>query len=602
MSIGAILGSNGCNFKVWAPNAKDVHVIGEFNNWSKDVNKLHYSSDGYWCGTIPNANAKQKYSYIIVSNSENEYVDPAARDTIHSGTISNGNKGIIVDSLYNWNEFKTPNFENFIIYQLHIGTFAGFSDEFKDECFDKVAKIKYIKDKFSYIKSMGFNAIELLPIGEFLGDHSMGYNTSFFFAPESAYGTSEEYKDFVNEAHKNGLAVIFDVVYNHASTNDNSLWGYDAPDGIDGAKGIYLSDYQETGFGSSFAFWKQQVKDFFLDNCRMYFNEYKADGLRFDATRRIEDNVGSYNAGDGWKFMQYLTYMIKKDFPDKYIIAEHLPDHDTIIRDAGFHATWFADSHHEFERAVNGQDPINKLKGFIGKDFGFGKNYENQWNLVKYLLGSHDECKDINKGKDINNGNENDHRFLVELLGGRENEYAKSKVRLGWALNIAIPGTPLMFQGTECHHYGYWSDNDDQYGDHRFNWQIAGDSIGMPMRRLVSAANWVRWNNPALRSETLEYTHEDYTNNVLAFKRWIPDGNNVILTIVNMSDTNFENHCYGVCTNGQYGQWTQILCSQDVQYGGWDNSGNAYYEPHTQDDGKIYISLPRWSVIMMKLL
>jgi 1,4-alpha-glucan branching enzyme len=363
-------------------------------------------------------------------------------------------------------------------------------------------------------------------------------------------------------------------------------------------KGIYLSNY-ETPWGLSPAFWKRQVKDFFLENAKMYFGEYRADGLRFDATRYIEYNKGWND--DGWKFLQYLTYLVKQAYPDKYLIAEHLPDHDSIIRSAGFHAAWFVDSHHEFQRAAAGQDPLNKLKAFLGKDFGHGRSYPHQWNLVKYLLGSHDDCGDDKGGETLRKADWEQHRYFVEFFGGRDNWHARAKARLGWALNVAIPGNPMMFMGSECHHRGYWHDARDRHGDHRFDWTIAGDPIGMTMRRMVADVNRVRWNNPALRSETLQITHEDYDNNVLAFKRWVPGGKNVALVVVNIGERNFGNFSYGVGTGGQTGQWTQIFCTQDAAYGGWDGAGNAYYEPWSQSDGKIYINLPKWSVIMMRL-
>ena len=151
--------------------------------------------------------------------------------------------------------------------------------------------------------------------------------------------------------------------------------------------------------------------------------------------------------------------------------------------------------------------------------------------------------------------------------------------------------------GSECHHWGYWDEDDDR----RFNWAIAGDALGMEMRRLVTAANWVRWQNPALRSETFDITHEDSTNTVLAFKRYLPEGDNCVLTVVNMGDTNFTDSSYGVSTGGQSGRWTQILCTQDRAFGGWDGAGNAYREPWTQADGNVYINLPKWSVIMLRL-
>ncbi len=597
MNIGANIVKDGCHFKIWAPNSKEVHVVSDFDKFKKR-HKLTKVDNGYWEGILDGVRAGHKYKYIIVNNDNKKSfrIDPAAKDTMHSGLRDldkrDSNAAIVMDTSYDWSHFVTPAFENFIIYQVHIGSFAGYNDGIETDNY--TARLKDVESKLSYIRGLGFNAIELLPVQEYQGDRSWGYNPSFFFAPESAYGTPDDYRHFVNEAHKMGLAVIFDVVFNHVSTSDNPLWEFDDVDN----GSIYLSKY-ETPWGLSPAFWRQQVKDFFLENARMYFEDYRADGLRFDATRYIEHNTGWDR--DGWEFMQYLTYNIRNAYPDKYLIAEHLPDHDSIVRHAGFTATWFVNSHHEFQRAVNGIDPVNKLKSFLGKDFGYGHNYPNQWNLVKYLLGCHDDCGDDKKGESISKNDWEQHRYFVEFFGGRDNWHARAKARIGWALNAAIPGTPMMFMGTECHHSGYWHDTADQNGDHRINWSIAGDPIGMPMRQMVADVNLIRWQNPALRSETFQITHENYNDNVIAFKRWAPGSNNVVLVIVNIGDSNFEGFSYGIDTGGQTGQWDQIFCSQDPRYGGWDEAGNAVHELLTQSDGKIYINLPRWSVVMMRL-
>jgi Alpha amylase, C-terminal all-beta domain len=160
---------------------------------------------------------------------------------------------------------------------------------------------------------------------------------------------------------------------------------------------------------------------------------------------------------------------------------------------------------------------------------------------------------------------------------------------MAWALNVASEGTPMLFMGSECHLDGYWHDGPDINGDRRFDWSIAGDPIGMSMRRLVQAANQTRWNHPALRNGGLEVTHRD-PSGVIAFKRWNNNGD-VALVVVNAGDTSYTGTSYGVAT-GQAGRWQQILCSQDAWFGGWDGAGNAFYEPWTQTDGRTTSTCP----------
>jgi 1,4-alpha-glucan branching enzyme len=598
--LGARVEPTGVRFRVWAPNA-DRAIVAYDGHWDPAQGFELARAGEYFEGLVPGLQPGTRYKYVFVENGARPIwrIDPAARDTAHSGLEDPGNGAFVVDPHFEWPPFRTPAFQDLIIYQVHVGIYAGLNDHFSGVVGDGVPNIRLIEPKFDYIRGMGFNAIQLLPIQEFHRDRSWGYNPSFYYSVESAYGPPENVRDFVARAHESGLAVLFDVVYNHVANSDNPLWGWDVfPSG--GDHGEYLFPPHATDWGPGPAFEKPAVREFFIENALMLFDEYDIDGLRFDATRAIEANGAS--RGHGWRFLQELTWRVKERFPDKYLIAEHLPDHDTIVRSAGLHATWLAASHHEFQRAAHGDDPVQRIKSFLGKDFGYGRNYPSQWNLVKYCLGSHDDCGDDKGGATLSHPADYlRHRYFVEFYGGRDDWHARAKARVGWALTVTAMGTPMLFSGLECHHWGYWHDTPDSNGDHRFNWAIAGDSTAMPMRRLVATANEMRWSNSCLRGETLDVVHEDYDNNVLAFKRYEPGGHNCLLTVVNMSDRSFADRSYGVATGGQSGQWTQILCTQDSAFGGWDGAGNAFHEPWTQADGRVYINLPQWSVVVLRL-
>lgn len=575
--------------RVWAPNARAVDVIGAFSSWTADSHtSLTARPDGFWEGVIQGLAADGEYEFLITKGDDivKHRMDPAARDTHDSDLGNRQNRSIVVDVHQPWSNFQTPPFDDLIIYQCHVGTFAGRHDGVAVQ--DNVACIDDVTQKLDYIRQLGFNAIELLPVQEFRANRSWGYNPAFYFALESAYGRPVDFRAFVDACHTRRLAVLFDVVYNHISDEDSSFYHFD--EAVADDKDSYLGSHR-TQWGTAPAFWKPAIKDFFLANMGMYLSEYNGDGLRFDATRAIEDAKGL--DADGWGFMQYLTQMGKQLFPGKYLVAEHIPDHETIVSSAGFHATWIGDCSDRLREALNGWDPVGKIEAILGNSFGPGRDYGYSWNTVKYLLGSHDQCGDLNGGRDGK-------CHFVERFGGRDNWHARAKSRMAWALNVAVKGTPMLFMGNECHMRGYWHDCCDADGDHRFDWSIAGDWIGMGMRYLVQAANQVRSDHIALRNGHLEVTHRDYDNGVIAFKRW-NDGGDLVLVVVNASETTFGDHSYGVRA-GQGGKWSQILCSQDAWFGGWDGAGNAYYEPYTQPDGKVYINVPKWSVTMFRLV
>ncbi len=573
--------------RVWAPNAIDVRIVSP--NLPAPIG-LTTTVPGFWEGNVPGLTAGNAYELELTRADGNllRRLDPAARDTDNSSLDNWHNTSHAVDPFdpdHPWRPFVTPNFDDMILYQCHVGSFAGYRDGLVAP--GQVGSFNLLMTKLQYIRDLGFNALALLPVQEFRGGRSWGYNPSFYFALESDYGRPADLRALVDACHSLGLAVIFDVVYNHISDDDSSFYHFD--ERADGTGDSYSGSYR-TPWGWAPAFWQQGIREFFRANMAMYLCEYNGDGLRFDSTRQMEAARGWGN--DGWNFMQFLTWEAKRLFPGKYLIAEHVPDHESIVSSAGFHATWVSAPFDWTLNALNGLDSVGNLERAISNSFGQGQHYPYSWNTIKYLMGSHDQCGDGNNGNDGK-------RNFVQRFGGRTNWYARAKARMAWALNIAAEGTPMLFMGSECHQEGYWHDSWDNNGDHRFDWSIAGDWMGMEMRYLVQAANQTRWNHVALRNGSLEVTHRD-TNGVIAFKRWNNAGD-VVLVVVNASDRSYTSASYGVAT-GQAGRWEQILCTQDAWFGGWHGAGNAYYQPHTQADGRVYVNVPQWSVTMFRLL
>ncbi len=578
--MGANLQGDGvCSFRVWAPNAKSATVVGDFTQWTRRGVKLVSEGNGYWSGDVEGVSAGQAYKFIFdnvgpsLHNPGGKFwrVDAYAREVQNS--MANA-KGFIVDPTFSFTPFQTPCFQDFLIYQLHVGSFAGRNDGVEVNAKTKDALFLDIIPKLSYIRQMGFNALALLPVGQMGLRIGEGYSPTNWFAPDEYYGSPTALRQLVEAAHQTGLAVIFDMVYNHASTSDNRYWEYD---GMNFDGGIYFEGGGDTPFGKRPAHWKIEVQNFFLDNARMWIREYGADGLRFDATHLVPDES-----------IQHIVLRgIREEFPDKYLIAEYLKSFPDPYRDLGFHATWDALSPHAFRAAASGHDGLEWIKALLGE------RMSHSWNLVRYPLGSHDEIADLKSGEMAGC------RYFVEIAGGRASWDARAKARVGWVLAAALPGIPMLFMGSECHMGGYWAPDADRKGDHRFDWSLAEDQIGHEMRRLVTDANSARWLNPALRSDTVQITHEDRANQVAAFKRWDSAGN-VVLTVVNLSGGQWEQGEYEVTLGGESGLWEEIFCSQYPQYGGWEGAGNIGMQKPVQPDGTIRINLPRWSVLMFR--
>ncbi|MEO8183306.1 MAG: alpha-amylase family glycosyl hydrolase [Deltaproteobacteria bacterium] len=239
-----------CEFRVWAPHANEVSVVSPFSAWAAAPVPLSGIGSGYWATTISGVSAGDAYKFIIQNGAQHWRVDAHSRDV---DTDNEGNwNSIIVNRDWNWKPFSTPRFDDLILYQLHVGSFAGFNDGIPTQTKNgkQVATCASITAKLDYIKGLGFNAIALLPIGEFpdpADQAHMGYAPTDWFAPESDVGYPQDVRRLVDAAHEKGLAVIFDVVYNHAATDGNQYWQYDGDSNDKG--GIYFEGGGDTNFG-----------------------------------------------------------------------------------------------------------------------------------------------------------------------------------------------------------------------------------------------------------------------------------------------------------------------------------------------------------------
>jgi len=568
------------------------------------------ANPAYWSADVSGVSAGHLYQFAVQNRGGDQFdpgglpllrADPCARQVTSSDPKV---PAVVVDpSTYTFQSpFVTPQFQNFIIYQAHIGSFAGKDDGLPviTDSNGSTASFADFGAKLDYIRSLNFNAVQFLPNGEYRGAEGEAYNPSNYYAPELLYGKPDDLRALIDACHQRGLAVFFDVVYNHMDTIDN-LWQFDgnndhrtdASDATTGG-GIYFSTV-ETGFGRRPDHDSPDVQRFFIENAAMWFDEYHVDGLRFDS-------AVNFSAGG----LRAIVSALTARYPDKFIYAEdNAPDY--IFGQIGFPAMWDMNSPFAFARAIVHRD-LSQIQSLISRS-----GFPTAWSAIRYPLGSHDQIFNQWEYNDSTRASQWDkqsapdlreNRYFVELIGGavvgRQNWYALAQARMGWALNIAIPGTPMMFMGTEVHHYGYWNPALDPFGDHRFEWAIAGDPTGMAMRNLVADANNVRWNNAALRSDFgPTVPHYDGDNNVLAFLRW-DDGGNVVLTVVNLSDNQWDQANYGVNIGNPGDSWEEIFNSQSPQYGGWNDSGNYLMNRVVESDGRFYIRLPQWSVLIFR--
>jgi len=592
-----LLPDNTARFRVWAPNASAVQVIIDYPAGAQTVSLASEPGTGNWSADQIPAAANLTYQYRITTGPgpDNNTSQPWLRTDARAVQVESSDptsKGYILAPFAANQPFVTPAFENFLIYQLHVGSFTGLNDGVRNPT--PTSTSVNIIPKLDYIRSLGFNAIELLPISDFRADidggAGEGYGPSDMFASENLYASSPnravaELLQLIDTAHSKGLAIILDVVYNHAGISNNRYWQYDGncsgDNGIPG--GIYVVHGYHTPWGEGFALWQREVRDFILDNARMYVRDYKVDGLRFDAAQAIQADA-----------LSSIVYTLRSEFPDKYLIAEY-NGHDggtsasgwhDPYRELGFCATWDLSSPWDCFDLLNGVDAVGKLEARIGSF-----SDPNPWRSINYLTGSHDQ---------IYPGDNRAGCYITQRFGGRLNGYARAKARLAWAFNATLPGTPMLFMGTEGHLDGFWDPVVGAGYDHRLNWLEIGNDIGAPMQRMVADINNLRWAHPALPSPYGLVTHRDPGNGVVAFKRYNNEGD-VLLVIVNAGDGQWGSEQYGVSLYGDSGSWVEVFNSQSPLYGGVNTVGNPGASVEAQN-GTLWINVPSWGVLVFRKL
>lgn len=432
-----------------APYKQSVHVVGEFNNWQvSDKYAMQKETDEETFSIIISGLlAGQEYAYqflidkkIVIADPYTEKIlDPQFDKEIPENTYPNlkkyptGNpfKGSVsvlqtAQESYNWEieTFAAPPKEDLVIYELLIRDFVE-SRKYRD-----------IAGFIPYFKKLGVNAIELLPVQEFTGNDSWGYNPTFYFAPDKAYGTKDDLKYLIDKCHENGIAVILDVVFNHADKKFSYFKAYKSHKSSDGEHPFFNAKATHP-YSVFFDFNHESrfTQAFFDDVCHFWLNEYKIDGFRFDLTKGFTQ-VQSYPDVSKWsgydasrvKLLKRIYDKIRHYNKDCYLILEHLAanDEETELADYGF-LLW-GNLNHQFRNLMRGKnDSISWL------------SYRNRgWqeaNLIGYME-SHDEER---LAYDAN-------------LKFKNTETAIARAGAAAVLFFAYPGPKLFWQFGE---YGY---------------------------------------------------------------------------------------------------------------------------------------------------
>jgi 1,4-alpha-glucan branching enzyme len=433
--MGAIVHEAGTAFRVWAPNAEAVAVTGSFNGWDDAGVPLSREDGGHWYADVPDAGAGDEYRFLIRTREGETLsrIDPYARAV----TNSVGN-GIVTAPAPLDDGFAGAAWNRLVIYEMHIGTFHRPDDEDAPGTFeDAIARL-------AHLRRLGVNAVQIMPAAEFAGDLSWGYNPAHIFAVESTYGGPDGLRAFVAAAHKAGIAVILDVVYNHFGPSDLDLWRFDGWSENDKGGIYFYNDWKsETPWGDTRPdYGRPEVRQFIRDNALFWLEEYGIDGLRFDMTLYIRSVRGEETEGDtledGWSLMRWINEEVAARFPGRITIAEDLRNTGAITHaeGAGFGAQWDSQFVHPIREVLIAPDDAHRHMATVAHALTHHYNGDPFQRVI--YTESHDE---------VANGKA---RIPHEIAPGDSSHWAAQKrSTLGAALVLTAPGIPMLFQGQE---------------------------------------------------------------------------------------------------------------------------------------------------------
>ncbi len=449
--IGAIpyssAAGSGTTFRTFAPNATGVTVAGTFNLWNMNSVPLFPEGNGYWSVDVPLVQAGAQYKFVVRNGTQTLWKnDPRARDLVNSV----GNSVIYNPNSYVWQnqDFQAPSWDKIVMYEMHVGTFGISASGFPPATFDQCAA------KLDHLVELGVNMISFMPICEFPGDVSWGYNNSYPYAVESAYGTPNDLKEFVDAAHARGIAVTTDVVYNHLGPNDLDMWQFDgwSQNGLGGIF-FYNDSRAYTPWGDTRPdFGRGEVRTFLRDNAMMWLDEFKMDGLRIDGTKYIRktDQNGA-EIPEGWSLLQWINNDVDAVAPGKFMVAEDMDLNDYITKTtgaggAGFDSQWDAGFYPKIRSAIATPNDVDRSMLSVRDAIISSYNGSMQQRVI--YTESHDE---------VANGKV---RVPEEISPGVADSYfARKRSTLGAVVAMTAPGVPMLFQGQEFLEDEYFRDS-----------------------------------------------------------------------------------------------------------------------------------------------
>lgn len=621
----------GATFKVWAPAARKVSVLWDYSKdasgaWTPaKAGRLEKLNDGIWAGFVPGLEDGDQYMFHVQGpegGTEGLKRDPYADDLTDDPMWPECHCLLYDSSAFPWHDrqWKPPQFHELAIYQLHVGTWFIPDGRHHGTFLDVITRLPYLK-------SLNINAIQPLPIVEFPTMFSLGYNGVDYFSPETDYGvmdddselmdylitinelmlrvdptftpyemkdikgTANQFRMMVDMCHVYGIAVILDVVYNHAGGDfgDKSIYFFDRQPYGDHNKSLYFTDRGWAG-GLVFAYWKDEVKQFLIDNARYYLLDCHCDGFRYDEVSVIKNEGGEH----GWKFCQYVTDTCHYAKPEAIHIAECWPVEQAVLSSidqggAGFDAIQNDGLREAVRDAV--QQAAAGASASVDMD-RIGRQIatpilHDPWRAV--------QCAE---NHDIVRAGRKPRVAALADSGNPRSWYARSRSRVAMGLVATAVGIPHIFMGQEILEDKQW--HDEPGSAFQIWWKgLKNDKAMIDFHRFASELYGLRNRLPALQGTGCHVYHVQNDNRIIAFHRWVEGKGMDVVVVAGLNESTFWDYELGFPTHGYwreafnsdvYDNWVNPQCAGNG--GGIDAHGRPLHKLPTS----AHIVIPANSV------
>lgn len=596
-------GQEGVYFAVWAPHAKDIFVVGDFNDWKAYGYDMKPVSDGgIYELFIPGAKAGQMYKFLIVTpQGEAIYkADPYANEA----QLRPDNASIITDLTgFHWTDkswVEKKKKENHLespmaIYECHLGSWKKKEDGTKDGFMNYREIAPELAD---YVKDMGYTHVELMGIAEYPFDGSWGYQVTGYYAPTKRYGTPKDFMYFVDYMHSKGIGVILDWVPAHFPKDAHGLAEFD---------GTCLYEYADPRKGEHpdwgtkiFDYGKNEVKNFLIGSALLWIEHYHVDGLRVDAVASmlyldygkqegqwVRNQYGDNKNLEAIEFFKHINTLILGRNPGTVMIAEEStawPKVTGKVEDGGlnFSYKWNMGWMHDFLDYM-------KLDPYFRKDNHHKMTFAMSYNeSEKYILVlSHDEVVHLKCS-------------MINKMPGLEEEKFKN-LMVGYAFMMGHPGKKLLFMGQDFAQLQEWSE------ERELDWYLLENPNHAHIQSWVKGLLHVYQKNPAMYEldsswEGFEWINaNDAERSIFSFIRKSKDGKNNLLFVCSFTPVERPDYCVGVPEKKTY---KLILNSDAAEFGGSGAERPLSYKAKEKEcDGRKYsfaYPLPAYGVAIFR--